>query len=255
MKLHILPAFHDNYLWLLEDGLGSAWAVDPGDPAVIEATLASCGLSLAGLLITHHHPDHTGGIAALTAGTPLPVYGPAERIAGITQVVQGGERLSLPGLGEVQVIAVPGHTLGHVAYYLPAQSLLFCGDTLFSSGCGRLFEGTPEQMHASLQTISALPDATLVCCAHEYTLANLRFALAVEPANADIRQRFEAVTALRGEARASVPTRLEDERRWNPFLRCNEPAVVAAASAFAGAELSAGNNTFAAIRRWKDGFR
>lgn len=255
MKLHTLPAFNDNYLWLLEDGLGGAWAVDPGDPEVIRAALAANGLTLAGLLITHHHDDHIGGIAALTAGTSLPVYGPDERIAGITRIVSGGERLELPGLGTAEIIAVPGHTLGHLAYYLPQPGLLFCGDTLFSSGCGRVFEGTLEQMHQSLQALAALPDATLVCCAHEYTLANLRFALAVEPDNADIQARLEAVTRLRAEGKASVPTRLGDERRWNPFLRAGEPAVVSAASVFAGKSIAAGSATFGAIRRWKDGFR
>lgn len=255
MKLHILPAFNDNYLWLLEDGQGGAWAVDPGDPAVITAALAAHHLRLAGLLITHHHGDHIGGIAALTADHTVPVYGPAEDIAGLTHIVKGGDVVELPGLGAARVIAVPGHTLGHIAWYLPAQRLLFCGDTLFSSGCGRVFEGTMAQMHASLQTLAALPDDTLVCCAHEYTGANLRFAETVEPGNADIRHRRDAVTALRAAGQPSVPSRLGDERRWNPFLRCDEPAVTARATTFAGEAVAAGAATFAVLRHWKDGFR
>jgi hydroxyacylglutathione hydrolase len=252
--LHIIPAFTDNYLWLLATPAG-AWAVDPGDAAPVQAVLDRHGLQLAGILITHHHPDHVGGLARLVGNTKIPVYGPAENIAGITTIAGGGEKLDLPGIGTAQVIATPGHTRGHIAWHLPAQDLLFCGDTLFSSGCGRLFEGTPEQMHASLSRLSALPDATRVCCAHEYTQANLRFALAVEPGNTAITERIREVGRLRESGQPSVPSLLANERRWNPFLRCDEPVVIAAAAAHAGRPLAAGAATFAVLRAWKDSFR
>lgn len=248
-----LPAFLDNYLWALSHD-GQALVVDPGDAAVVEAWLTAHGLRLTTILITHHHPDHTAGLATLKARHRPRVYGPDEAIDGLDQVLQGGESLALAPFGTARVLAVPGHTRGHIAYHFPGHDLLFCGDTLFSAGCGRLFEGTPPQLYQSLQALAALPDATRICCAHEYTLANLRFAAAVEPANPDLAARAQEAQALRERGLPTLPVRLAAERRYNPFLRCSEPAVVAAASREAGRPLPPGPEVLAALRAWKDHF-
>ncbi len=255
MQVHILKAFHDNYIWLLEGPAQSAWVVDPGDAAVVEAALSRLGLTLAGILITHHHADHTGGISALCRDRDITVYGPAEPIQGLTEILEGGETLSLPSIGRAQVIAVPGHTSRHIAYYLAQDALLFCGDTLFSAGCGRLFEGTAKEMYMSINSLNALPGPTLICCAHEYTQANLAFAHAVEPANPALQERLKTVNRLRASGLPTVPISLAEERTYNPFLRCREPAVTQAVSAQAQIPLQAGLETFAALRRWKDGFK
>jgi hydroxyacylglutathione hydrolase len=248
-----LPAFRDNYVWgLARDG--HALVVDPGDATVVEAWLARQGLQLETVLVTHHHPDHTGGLAALIRSHHPQVCGPREDIPGITRLLDGGEVLTLPPFGEARVLAVPGHTRAHIAYHFAESALLFCGDTLFSAGCGRLFEGTAAQLHASLQELARLPDATRVCCAHEYTLANLRFAAAVEPDNPARTGREEAVHDLRARDLPSLPVTLGEERRYNPFLRCDEPAVIAAASRQAGRPLGAGLETLTALRAWKDRF-
>lgn len=252
-----LPAFSDNYIWLLRRG-PSAVVVDPGDAAPVLEALERERLRLEAVLITHHHPDHVGGLADLVrAAGAVPVYGPrAEqaRIAGLTHLLDEGDTLQVLDV-PLRVMAVPGHTLGHIAYHAPAQALLFCGDTLFSAGCGRLFEGTPAQMQASLARFAALPDDTAVYCTHEYTLSNLLFAQAVEPANADVSERIAAVQALRRESRPSLPSRMELERRINPFLRAHLPAVRQAAERHAGAALGDVTAVFAALRRWKDHFR
>lgn len=253
MDLHALPAFTDNYLWTLADD-GQALVVDPGDAAVVESWLATSGLRLTHILVTHHHPDHTGGLAALRQRHGVRVVGPDEGIAGIDHLVHDGERLDLGRFGTARVLAVPGHTLGHVAYHLPGARLLFCGDTLFSAGCGRLFEGTPPQLYHSLARLAALPDDTLVCCTHEYTLANLRFAAAVEADNPARITRQTEVERLRQEGQPSLPVRLDEERRYNPFLRCQVPAVVAAASAHAGRTVAPGEDCLAVLRAWKDVF-
>lgn len=248
-----LPAFRDNYLWgLARDG--QALVVDPGDAAPVSEWLAREGLRLAYILVTHHHADHTAGIAALKAAHGARVLGPDEGIAGLDRIVAGGDRLDLPPFGRARVLAVPGHTLGHIAFHLAGDDLLFCGDTLFSAGCGRLFEGSAAQLHASLGVLSALPDATRICCAHEYTEANLRFAAAVEPDNAALARRAREVAARRREGLPSLPVTLQEEREYNPFLRCEVPAVVAAASARAGHPLLPGLATLAALRAWKDVF-
>lgn len=248
-----LPAFRDNYIWaLVRDG--QALVVDPGDPAVVEAWLAERGLALAVVLVTHHHLDHIGGLAALRARHGPRVIGPDEDIEGLDEVVRGGERLALGAFGTARVLAVPGHTRGHVAYHLGADRLLFCGDTLFSAGCGRLFEGTPAELHASLQALAALPPDTRVCCAHEYTEANLRFALAVDPGNPDLQARAREVADLRARGLPSLPVALGDEARYNPFLRCESAAVVAAARREAGRDLAPGLPVLAALRAWKDHF-
>lgn len=255
MSLHpvALPAFRDNYIWALAcEGL--ALVVDPGDAAVVTPWLEREGLRLAFILVTHHHADHTGGVATLKATHGARVLGPDEGIEHLDQVLAGGESLRLEPFGQAQVLAVPGHTLGHVAFHFPDHDLLFCGDTLFSAGCGRLFEGTPSQLHASLQALAALPDATQVCCAHEYTQSNLRFAAAVEPGNPAVAQRVQEVSRLRLEGLPTLPVQLGEERHYNPFLRCTAPEVVAAVSAHLGGALAPGEATLAALRAWKDVF-
>lgn len=255
MPLHpvALPAFSDNYIWAMACD-GRALVVDPGDAGVVEDWLARTGLRLDAILLTHHHPDHTGGVAELKAAHPARVFGPAEGIPGVDVLVKGGEEVALAPFGHLRVIAVPGHTLGHIAFYLSESGLLFCGDTLFSAGCGRLFEGSPEQLYQSLTALAALPDATLVCCAHEYTLANLRFAAVVEPDNPARAEREASARHLREQGRPTLPVSLGEERRYNPFLRAHEPSVVARASVEAGRPLMPGVETLATLRAWKDSF-
>lgn len=259
-ELTPLPAFEDNYIWCLSRG-DSAVVVDPGDAAVVRQALASRGLRLVGILVTHHHGDHVGGLAELAPLLQGPLYAPAgEAIAGATDRLRAGDAVELLGL-RFEVIDVPGHTAGHVAYFWPGDAeqppLLFCGDTLFSAGCGRLFEGTPAQMHASLSRLAALPGATRVCCAHEYTLANLRFAQAVEPDNADIAAHGERCAALRAAGLPTLPSSIEVERHINPFLRCTQPAVAQAARAHDAAlpPAATGAEVLAVLREWKNRYR
>ena len=229
MKLLPLPAFQDNYLWLLQDGQ-RALVVDPGDAEPVLAGLRQAAARLEAILVTHHHGDHTGGVQALRAATGAVVYGPArESIPNPFEPVAGGDTVTALGL-PWQVIDVPGHTAGHVAYYCPdvdGTPLLFCGDTLFSGGCGRLFEGTPEQMHASLQRLAALPEATRVWCAHEYTEANFHWALAEAPGDRAIAARLQEVCGLRAAGQATVPSSIGQERRTNLFLRAGSAAELA----------------------------
>lgn len=249
MKITGIPAFDDNYIWCLEKD-GWALVVDPGDENPVFDHLARRGAALAAILVTHHHRDHAGGIAGLLRRFDVPVFGPAaEDIAGVTVKVREGDTVRVPQLdAKFSVIEVPGHTLGHVAYYRPNQ--LFCGDTLFACGCGRLFEGTPAQMFASLSKLAALPGDTQVYCAHEYTQANIRFALAVEPGNRRLIARSQEVNALRQAGTPTVPSTIETERETNPFLRVGEPAVVAAARARGGDDSPV--TVFAALREWKN---
>lgn len=256
MNLIALPAFEDNYLWLLHDGQ-RALVVDPGDAAPVQEALGRLGLRLHGILVTHHHGDHTGGVAALREATGAVVYGPAtERIPAPYQALRGGQTVNVLGI-DWQVIDVPGHTAGHIAYFAAAVDgvpLLFCGDTLFSGGCGRIFEGTPAQMLASLGALAALPPATRVCCAHEYTLSNLRFAQAVEPGNAELIEYTRRCQALREQNRPTLPSTIGTERAINPFLRSRQPAIAKAVRAHAP---SANDEVavFAALREWKNTFR
>ena len=254
--LHV-RAFEDNYIWVIR-GISSTHAalIDPGDAAPVLAALPRMGITPAAILCPHHHGDHVGGIPALLRQFPgLPVYGPAhENIENLTQRLRDGDEVRLPELGlRFRVLEVPGHTRGHLAYY--GHGWLFCGDTLFSAGCGRLFEGTAAQMHASLTRLAALPGDTLVYCAHEYTLANLRFAQAVEPDNADIATYRREAEAQRARNEPTLPSTLERERRINPFLRASLPAVRAMTEKQAGVLLPDSLSVFAAVRRWKDGFR
>jgi hydroxyacylglutathione hydrolase len=257
MTLHPLPAFQDNYLWLLQDG-HRALVVDPGDAQPVLARLRQTGVQLEAILVTHHHGDHTGGVQALREATGAVVYGPAtEAIPGPFVPLRGGDIRVALGL-TWQVIDVPGHTAGHIAYYcddVEGTPVLFCGDTLFSGGCGRLFEGTPAQMLASLDRLAALPGTTRVCCAHEYTLSNLRFARAVEPENAALIQYQLQCEALRHQGRPTLPSTLAQERQINPFLRTREPAVMRAAQAFGAVDTRDQPGVFAAIRHWKNEFK
>jgi len=252
-----IRAFADNYLWLVQGPVEPARAavVDPGDATAVMKTLGQGGLTLDTILVTHHHPDHVGGVAELVERTGARVFGPArERMPVECTPVSGGDRVTLPGLGlEFEVLDVPGHTAGHVAYH--GHGALFCGDTLFSGGCGRLFEGTAEQMLASLDALAALPDDTRVYCAHEYTLANLRFAAAVEPENDDLQAWQVRAQSLRERDEPTVPTTIGLERRINPFLRSRTPGVRRSAEMRAGGPLPGPVAVFAEIRRWKDGFR
>ena len=247
-----IPAFKDNYIWLLRKG-ASAVVVDPGDARPVLELLEREGLTLTSILVTHHHNDHQGGVADLLVRYPAEVFGPAaESITGITRPLRGGETISLPSLGvEFRVLTVPGHTLGHLAYF--CSGTLFCGDTLFGAGCGRLFEGTPLQMHDSLSQLMKLPDQTAVYCAHEYTEANLRFALAVEPGNRQLRQRVDEVAVARAKGLATVPSTIELEKATNPFLRCTQSEIIASAQTkVAQAHTSA--EVFTVLREWKNSF-
>ncbi|SEN17327.1 hydroxyacylglutathione hydrolase [Pseudomonas sp. ok272] len=254
IQISALPAFTDNYIWLLQDHHSQCCAVvDPGDAAPVQAWLAQHPQwRLSDILITHHHADHVGGVEQLKQATGAKVYGPAnEHIPGRDIALNDNDRASILGC-EFEVIAVPGHTLGHIAYY--HHGLLFCGDTLFAAGCGRLFEGTPAQMHHSLSRLAALPEDTLVYCTHEYTLSNLRFAVAVEPDNADIAERFKKVSQLREDGHISLPSTVALEKLTNPFLRTGETSVKQKIDEREGTDNRAPGEVFAALRAWKDRF-
>ena len=262
LRVEAIPAFTDNYIWLLyDDGLNGV-VVDPGQARVVEDYLAQNNIVLKGILITHHHADHTGGIAELTAGRDIPVYGPDNpAIEGISQPLKDGDRLTLLET-EFQILQTPGHTLDHLAFFASPDGrspILFCGDTLFSGGCGRLFEGTPQQMQHSLSRLSQLPEETEVYCAHEYTQSNLQFAVAVEPGNQALKKRLREVEELRAENLKTVPSRIGLERLTNPFLRTSAPEVIAAAKA--RSPLSVIKNpqqeadVLGVIREWKDNFQ
>ncbi|GAB4171094.1 MAG: hydroxyacylglutathione hydrolase [Wenzhouxiangellaceae bacterium] len=248
-----IPAFTDNYIWALHDGRNCV-LVDPGDARPALEFLHEQHLVLTGILLTHHHADHIGGVAGVLEHHRAPVWGPHDpRMPPGTNAVGDGDRITIaqPAL-QFEVIETPGHTLTHIVFHSPGQ--LYCGDTLFSAGCGRLFEGTPEQMHGSLQRLAALPPQTRVYCAHEYTLANCRFALAVEPDNPDLHQRISEVRRLRASGLSSLPATIGGEQRYNPFLRCDVETVVEAASRHAGRSLESPVEVFAELRRWKDHF-
>ncbi|MCM1512585.1 MAG: hydroxyacylglutathione hydrolase [Oxalobacter formigenes] len=251
-----LPAFNDNYIWMIDNGK-QAIVVDPGDAAVVMATLQQRALPLDAILLTHRHDDHTGGLPRLIAEYAPPVYGPKnDNIPGVDQPVQEGSTLSIEALGlSFTVLDVPGHTCGHIAYYSPSHHWLFCGDMLFGAGCGRMFEGTPEIMEASLAKLAALPDETQVFAAHEYTLSNLKFALEIEPANQDILERLKNDTARRNKKQPTLPSTIGLEKKTNPFLRNHEPGVLKQLSSLGLIRSDNPVEAFAAMREWKNVYR
>ncbi|HEY5993538.1 MAG TPA: hydroxyacylglutathione hydrolase [Gallionellaceae bacterium] len=251
-----IPALRDNYIWALHNRQHAA-VVDPGEAAPVLSWLKARQLNLAAILCTHHHGDHTGGISELCAVYNVPVYAPhAENIPGTTRALAEGDTVDLAELGiSLKVLDIRGHTRGHIAYLLPENYGVFCGDTLFGCGCGRIFEGTAEQLHRALQRLAALPDDTLVYCAHEYTEANIRFALVCEPENARLRQRAAEAHILRAAGKPTLPSTIGLEKATNPFLRCREPAIIRAAQQ-AGSLVGEGDlPVFAALRHWKDHFQ
>lgn len=257
MTLFPVPAFNDNYIWVLHDGR-RAVVVDPGDSEVVARWLEAHGLVLDTILVTHHHGDHTGGVSSLRQASGARVYGPHNEAMPepLTRVGQGDEVMVL-GM-RFEVIEVPGHTSGHIAYFgrdTVGGPVLFCGDTLFSAGCGRLFEGTPAQMLSSLDRLAALPDTTRVCCAHEYTLSNLRFALAVDPLNTDLQRHVALCKDLRERNLPTLPSSIGVEKRINPFLRAREPALEASARTHAPDTQPGPLGVFTTLRAWKNVFQ
>jgi len=246
-----LSAFKDNYVWTLRKG-GHAAVVDPGEARPVLEYLARENLALAAILATHHHPDHVGGIRELLEVHEAPVYGPRnEPIDTLTRPVSEGDTVTIPQLEvSLSVLDIPGHTRAHIAYY--GAGSLFCGDTLFACGCGRLFEGTADQMYASLQKLARLPDDTKVYCGHEYTLANIGFARNVEPKNAALEARETRDRKLREAGKPTVPSTMREEKATNPFLRVGEPAVIESVNKYLGSRVSDPVRVFAAIREWKN---
>jgi hydroxyacylglutathione hydrolase len=253
--LEVVPlrAFKDNYVWTLRSGRFAA-VVDPGEAKPVLDYLAAEKLELAAILATHHHQDHVGGIEELLQKYKVPVYGPrGEPIATLTRPVGGGDKVAVPQLGvSFEVLDIPGHTRAHIAYY--GSNMLFCGDTLFACGCGRAFEGTPQQLYASLEKLMALPDDTLVYAGHEYTLANIGFAKAVEPGNAALAEREASDAKLRNANLPTLPSTIGREKATNPFVRVTRPAVIESANKYLGQRVSDPASVFAALRQWKNQF-
>jgi len=259
-KIHPLHAFSDNYIWTFSDATGrQVCVVDPGDAQPVEKYLADTGSTLSHILITHHHADHTGGVMALKERYNPLVYGPKNSpFKGIDKPLEEHDQITVLGYC-LQVLTVPGHTLDHIAYYCEAppdtpRPLVFCGDTLFAAGCGRIFEGNPQMMYESLEKLARLPAATRVYCTHEYTLANLRFARSADPQNGALETRAAAASTTRSNNRPTLPSEIGLELATNPFLRCREAALAESASNQAGSSISDPVEVFAVLRRWKDNF-
>jgi len=251
INVSAIPAYADNYIWLIRTGGTACAIVDPGDAGPVLKELDEAGLDLRYILLTHHHPDHIGGMPELKRQTGATVFGPSDtRIPGIDHIMREGDVARLPGLDlEFDVLEVPGHTATHIVF--TGHESLFCGDTLFSVGCGRLFEGTAEQMQASLDKLSELPPETRIYCGHEYTLSNCRFALEVEPDNADLLRKTKLVEAQRAAGQITLPGVMSEELKVNPFLRSRVESVIKAARN-RNAGTTAGASTLAVIRQWKD---
>ncbi len=258
MAIQVLPimAFKDNYIWcLINEKTNHCIVVDPGEAKPVLTFLKRLNLSLDAMFITHHHWDHTNGIKGIVKAHSVPVYGPAkEKVLRVTHPVDEEDIIELENWPlNFRVLAIPGHTLGHIAF--SGNELLFCGDTLFSAGCGRLFEGTAEQMLASLNKLSQLPDETKVYCGHEYTLNNLHFAQAIEPDNQHIKEYLEQVRQLRQKNLPSLPTVLATERLVNPFLRCDSLQVISSVKKHSGKIFGSPIETFAYLRQWKNNYK
>ncbi len=257
IAINPIPAFDDNYFWIISNN-NNAVVVDPGEARVVNEYLEKNELNLVGILITHHHADHTGGVAQLKAEHLCSIWGPAsDPVKNLDHTCQQGDQVTIPLLDlSFQVISTPGHTLGHIAYFLAEGQLspnaLFCGDTLFSGGCGRIFEGTPDQMWQSIQKLMALPEDTLVFPAHEYTLSNLDFALKVEPENQALNDYYQQVKQLRATNKPTLPSKIALEKLINPFMRVESPSVIESAVKRMPESATAGADVFATIRQWKD---
>lgn len=254
-KVIPITAFTDNYIWLIVDEVSQqAIVVDPGNAQPVLKTLAKLDIQLLAIFITHHHWDHSNGIQELSQHYSIPVYGPAnETIDGVNLFLTENDEINLSTSFNFRALEIPGHTHGHIAYY--GHKALFCGDTLFGAGCGRLFEGTADQMFSSLTKLSQLPDDTLIYCGHEYTLANLQFAQTVEPNNKAIKARIEKVTALRRNELPSLPSTIQEEKLTNPFLRCNKPEVIKAVKNHSSQAIKNPVDIFSILRDWKNNFK
>lgn len=256
LNIHPVPAFRDNYIWVIHNQDYAA-VVDPGIPSPVIDYLQSEKLQLCAILITHHHSDHTGGVTELMQSFDIPVYGPYnESIAGVTYPLRENDSVQLEEIAlNLSIIDIPGHTRGHIAYYGTAPfAMVFCGDTLFSCGCGRIFEGNAAQMYQSLQKLCQLPDDTRIYCTHEYTLGNIRFARKVDPRNRELIELEIAAQQLRQNNIPTIPTRLSLEKAVNPFLRCDQPALINSAQQHAAMPLSDPLGVFSVLREWKNNF-